>query len=347
MQKSGVFSKIKRTNLNVQFVSTALGISLAFLPINDVFAAVLCGKTCANFIGTNGFCKDKTQWCGSSYKDVGGNETYAYCMPHQGDVTTPTSSTYIICFDSQTLCHNYGWQSLSGTTNVERRMGYSCKSVGATATQSGANAKLRCIAGYYDASGAGVIGGTSASDITCTACPAGTYGAEPGLGSSTCSGKCVKGSYTSTTAQTACIACQNGKTTSAAGATSCNANCSSYVAYANSWKTASWSSSNAMSNLCSLNNCKAGSYRLASTTTPGCVPCAVGKYMASSAHNNTSCTSCPSHTSNDGSTKTGTTSSTGSDSATDCFLTANSGATWKDSAGNQYDCPTVNASYSN
>ena len=234
----------------------------------------------------------------------------------------------------------------------------SCTSSG-TETTTSTGQYLTCKAGYYTGNAAASSGkytfaatGTASnpcnniSSIGCTACPAGTFGATSGLSTSTCSGKCAIGSYTNTTAQTTCIACQNGKTTSAAGQTSCNANCSSYITYANAWNTATWNSGNTVSSKCSLKNCKAGSRMIQSNSSPGCIPCAAGTYMASSAHTNTACTTCPKHTSNSGTTVSGTTSSTASTAVTQCYLTTNSGATWSDTTG-EYDCPTENAPYTN
>ncbi len=92
--------------------------------------------------------------------------------------------------------------------------------------------------------------------------------------------------------------------------------------------------------------CDAGTYQpTAGSTATSCTSCDKGTYA--SAKGATGCTACPKHTSNNGSTVNGTTSSTGSTSPTQCYLAANSGATWTDSTGHTYDCPTVTASYAN
>ena len=314
---------------------------MLFSTVSDGVATTdaLCGKTCGTNSSTQNFCNDPSLWCGSSYVNVGGNDTYLNCMPLQGDCRTITTSTYIVCFQNESDCQNRNWTVSS--SGREFSAGMKCSAVGAKTTVYGGYNMWRCGPGYYNTKGTEFTAGSSSSSITCDLCPAGTFGATSGLSTSTCSGKCAKGSYTSTAGQTACTACQNGTTTSAAGQTSCDATCANY-GYVNAWNTATWNSGNTMTNLCSAKNCKAG-MRKSSTT---CAPCAAGTYMASSAHTNTACTTCPRHTSNDGSGVGGTTLYAGSTSVTECYLTANSGATWSDTTG-EYDCPTENASYTN
>lgn len=64
---------------------------------------------------------------------------------------------------------------------------------------------------------------------------------------------CPTGSYTNAVGQSACVPCQNGTTTSAAGATSCNATCANN-ANVDIWKTAEWSN-NTVSNVCTITAC--------------------------------------------------------------------------------------------
>ena len=148
-----------------------------------------------------------------------------------------------------------------------------------------------CLAGDYCPGGATIYKGGSVSGRSTTGgntqCPAGQF-CLAGVSAGT---KCVIGSYSSGTGNSACTPCQNGMTTSAAGATSCNATCTNNNSYDNTWKSATWTSStNAMTNLCTINNCKAGS-KYASANGGSCTACATGTYMDSTEHTTTSCKS--------------------------------------------------------
>ena len=88
--------------------------------------------------------------------------------------------------------------------------------------------------------------------------------------------KCVMGSYTDTTGQSACKACAGGKTNSADGATSCTADCSNATGVTG-WETPVWdNTTNKMTNLCTVK------------ATAGC--------LANYYKNSNACTACPSAT---------------------------------------------------
>ncbi|MBR7042379.1 MAG: Ig-like domain-containing protein, partial [Bacilli bacterium] len=115
----------------------------------------------------------------------------------------------------------------------------------------------QCPAGSYCPGGTYPIDDTK--DQGKNPCAAGTYSA---AGVAKCTA-CVQGSYSAAGA-TSCTACQSGKTTSAAGQTSCNANCSN-AANAGTWKTAKWNTNNTMTDLCALNTCS-GNYSVVGNT---------------------------------------------------------------------------------
>ena len=98
--------------------------------------------------------------------------------------------------------------------------------------------------------------------------------------------KCVMGSYTDTTGQSACKACAGGKTNSADGATSCTETCSNATGVASTgWETPVWGTDNKMTNLCTIKataGCSANYYK----NSNACSTCASGtnsKYTLSAA----------------------------------------------------------------
>ena len=103
------------------------------------------------------------------------------------------------------------------------------------------------------------------NSTSCSGCPAGSYcpGGTYSYNTSGDQGKiaCAIGSYSTANSST-CAAC-TGKTTTAAGQSSCNANCSNNYGIG-SWKTASWTA-NSVSNLCKINTCASG-YSLSNNT---------------------------------------------------------------------------------
>ena len=100
-------------------------------------------------------------------------------------------------------------------------------------------------------------------------CPAGSF-CPAGVANHTL---CAIGSYTATTGQSACSACQNGTTTSATGQTSCNATCANATG-AMAWDVATWQTNNTVNNLCVLNRCEAGYYPLVNNSGNACSLCA-------------------------------------------------------------------------
>ena len=148
-----------------------------------------------------------------------------------------------------------------------------------------------CAAGTYCPGGSVIYkGGTVSGRNTTggsTTCPAGSFCAA-GVSAGT---ECVLGSYSAAGAST-CTACQDGKTTSAKGATSCNATCSN-ASGVSDWETASWATTNAMTNLCTIAasaGCSANYYK----NNNACSTCSSGtgsKYTFSAA-GTTSVNSC-------------------------------------------------------
>ena len=172
---------------------------------------------------------------------------------------------------------------------------------------------------YYTKLNPGYYGSTKYSDTQCNTssnymlyqdaleCPAGKYC--PGYNSGNldvismplCSSgtyettmgafDCAIGSY-STAGASACTPCQNGTTTSAAGQTSCNATCSNN-ANVSTWTTATWSSTetgpsstNSVSDLCSIDTCATNYTRSGSTGAASSYICSANSYTISYTMNN-------------------------------------------------------------
>ena len=138
--------------------------------------------------------------------------------------------------------------------------------------QAGSSKAKRCPGDYVD----GGPGAAKPTDCVIIA-PAGTYigsggaplqACAPGkfslqhivqLGQTSSCTPCAVGSYSAESGASLCTPCQGGKTTNGTGQTSCNANCENNNSYDSSWMTAVWQPSNAVSNLCSVASCSAGS----------------------------------------------------------------------------------------
>ena len=144
-------------------------------------------------------------------------------------------------------------------------------------------------AGYYCPGGTNVYYSGSGTNHPTTggrsAASAGYFVAAAGASTQTA---CAVGSYTATTAQTACVACgggdntdaTRGKTTTGVGQTSCNATCSnnSGVLY---WKQTTWNSNNTVTNMCTATKCNANNF-LENNACALCTSFADGLYPYSS-----------------------------------------------------------------
>ena len=122
----------------------------------------------------------------------------------------------------------------------------SCKvcPAGTYADVKGSTVCSKCSTGtYQDGTGKTV----------CKECPAGQYQDEEGK---TSCKTCIKGSM-SYAVSSYCIACNNGKTTTGNGSTTCDANCSNNSNVA-SWKNAVWNSDNTITDLCKIDTCSSG-----------------------------------------------------------------------------------------
>ena len=155
---------------------------------------------------------------------------------------------------------------------------------------------ITCAAGKY----------VKANQGTCATCTAGSFcpGKTCNFNETSACGidKCARGSYSTGSANTKCIACEAGTTTSGTGATSsssCTA-CTS-VAGLNTWATQTWESDNTISGLCTPSKCNAG-YKLESNQCKGCE---AGTFSASAG--STSCTACAQGSISTGSANTGCT----------------------------------------
>ncbi len=102
-----------------------------------------------------------------------------------------------------------------------------CRTNGTCAIETG-KVTYKCNAGYYSTKNMSEYSGNEnprdiASIMGCTQCPAGTFGKDVGLTSSTCNGKCESGTY-STSGATSCSTCNpppnNAQFTNSTGNTS-------------------------------------------------------------------------------------------------------------------------------
>ena len=138
---------------------------------------------------------------------------------------------------------------------------------GTYTTTQGNTSCTQCDEGFYCPGGTEKIG-----------CPSGSFRNSKGGKTANDCTKCVIGSYTNTAGKPSCTPCQaNGATgangtTSAVGATSCNASCNN--AHVSVWETAVWNTNNTLTNNCKIKTCATG-YTLGSNT------CTVNTYTIS------------------------------------------------------------------
>ena len=135
-----------------------------------------------------------------------------------------------------------------------------------------------CTAGNYCPGGTFTFNENNAQGINI--CPAGSF-CPAVVANHTL---CAIGSYTSTTGQSACIACNYGITTTSSGQTSCNADCANAEG-AQGWETAVWNANNTVTNSCTLNACEGSYYPIINNTGNECALCedfADGTYPHSS-----------------------------------------------------------------
>ncbi len=203
-----------------------------------------------------------------------------------------STSTCAPCATVPNALNGVAWTKASGTkwTSYDQcvvtQTPANCASGTVKRTQTGTNAWGSITLASTLKSTDGFFADTNATE--CTICPSGSY-CPAGATSST---KCAVGSYSSTTGQHECVACQDGKTTSGTGQTSCNATCSN-ASGVSDWETASWTTSNTMTNLCTIAataGCSANYYK----SSNSCLTCSSGtdsKYTLSAA-GTTSVNSC-------------------------------------------------------
>ena len=265
-----------------------------------------CPAVCAANTYSNAGASSCTA-CDSDYANSG-----TTAANHAGVTSckvTCAAGTYVAsngaaCTDVGNGYYRSGTETVSQTKTGTRN---ACTALGAIykASDAGRDASTDC---YATTTAKSYV--KTAKDATETSCPAGSYC--PGSvkvyynstgGSTPCpAGKfcvagvsagteCVLGSYSAAGAS-ACTACQDGKTTSAKGATSCNATCSNATGVSD-WETASWATTNTMTNLCTIAataGCSANYYK----NSNACSTCSSGtnsKYTLSAA-GTTSVNSC-------------------------------------------------------
>lgn len=142
-----------------------------------------------------------------------------------------------------------GWLLINGNSNLSGNV----LTIGTKSTIIRAKygrQQYTCTAGYY----------LPKNSVACAECPEGNFclggsynfneNIDQGI-----SGQCHIGTY-SLAGAGSCTPCQNGKTTSGLGQTSCNANCSN-TANVSTWATATWSASGP-TNICTPASCNAG-----------------------------------------------------------------------------------------
>lgn len=228
-----------------------------------------------------------------------------------------SSSAYDTCFSVSTVTRcDAGYYDTGEYKNNANIYDFDCTAAGAgywsadgvltrTACPSGYNAGGTTIAAQSDCAIKTTAGNyiASANDTSLTLCKTGYYcpgdilvkygltggttqclaGTFATTGASVCT-KCVIGSYSSTDGASACKACGDGadwgKTTSAAGQTSCNATCTN-AAGVKGWGSTVWNANNTVSDLCTPNSCESGNYKDGMSCL-GCGTFANGLYPYSS-----------------------------------------------------------------
>ncbi len=142
--------------------------------------AAYCLAPCNTNTTTQNFCNYESGWCGSSssqtIESVGvkpSSLSTRYCTPLFGNMQTPTSGTYIVCYATQEECYNPTTWTAS-TTGKEYIQGQRCTSNGANTASYGPANIWRCAANYYATNTTtGYKQGSAASTISCSACPGG------------------------------------------------------------------------------------------------------------------------------------------------------------------------------
>ena len=154
--------------------------------------------------------------------------------------------------------------------------------------------QTQCEAGYYCPGNTNVYySGTTPTTGGRNAAAAGYFVAAAGASQQVA---CAVGSYTATTAQTACIACGSGTgidehwgmTTTGVGQTSCNAECPDTENGIKGWRNPVWNKNNTVTNLCVPNSCVGDHYLDTDTNTcPRCDSFANGLYPHSPSNGTT------------------------------------------------------------
>jgi hypothetical protein len=102
-----------------------------------------------------------------------------------------------------------------------------------------------------------------------------------------CSAGSISSAHAVAQGQTSsCVPCQGGKTTSAAGKGSCDADCPNKNSYASAWTTAVWNNDNTVNDMCRINGCAGGYY---SNGNAACAGVGGGYYSAAGAITRTAC----------------------------------------------------------
>ena len=145
-----------------------------------------CLSTCGSNTASQNFCNTTYSWCQSDSYDLiysitgkdPGDFNYTYCTPLWGPFTTPTTTTYIVCYKTMDECKYNNW--ITSGTYKEYLTGHWCAAINQeTRTQGNAN-RWRCAKNYYATNTTtGYATGSSDSVITCSACPDGGLTDEP------------------------------------------------------------------------------------------------------------------------------------------------------------------------
>ena len=155
-----------------------------------------------------------------------------------------------------------GWATSSGATT-------------ATYTTSGTFTADTTLYAVWTDCLAGTYHPTTLNSVAANACQNAGEGYFVATNAATTQTVCAAGSYTNAAGQSACTACQNGKTNTGSGAAnrqSCATTCSNANAtYVNAWKTATWTN-NSVTNACAIDECKGASY----LNSNACTECPTG-----------------------------------------------------------------------
>ena len=233
------------------------------------------------------------EWVGTPYYRTINPGYYGYGRYHDAYCDDPTESTYtrLMLYKDAQPCpagsYCPGLDSMpsctSGTYNDTLGINACPANYGTSPAMSTSNTQC-----YLTTTAGKWVATANAAQTDCTAGGFCVGGAKVNYGSTGGRTLCVTGAYSGIGA-TACIACEDGTTTSGTGQTSCNAECANATdskgdAAVKTWAETTWNTNNTVSDLCVAVRCFGGveGHYLDNGNCPRCDSLANGLYPRSS-----------------------------------------------------------------